>query len=131
MRTVIVSIVVAALMVAPGPAVASQQSAPRVDEAKLFATMAAAIPLGSRIKLATSAGRRMTDTLMNVTADAIVVKRDTRTPEAAQTIAFAELAQLQLDQNRGGMSVGKAIGIGPAAGAGAILTLIAFALQLD
>ena len=54
----------------------------------------------------------------------MIIKKRTRLPEPAITIPFAELARLEIDK-RDGMSVGKIIGIGLAAGAGAILTLLA------
>jgi hypothetical protein len=76
-------------------------------------------------------GRRMTATLMSVTDEGIVIQRDTRVPEPAMTVPFAEIARLQRDEGGGGVSVAKAIGIGVAAGAAAILTMIAIAFALD
>ena len=67
----------------------------------------------------------MTATLMSVSDDAIVVKRESRVPEPAVTIRFDELARLERDDRKGGFTVGKAIGVGLAAGAGAILTFFA------
>jgi hypothetical protein len=67
---------------------------------------------------------------MAVTDEAIVVKRDARVPEPAVTIRFEELARLERSE-RGGFSVAKAIGVGLAAGAGAILTMFAIAMSLD
>jgi hypothetical protein len=62
---------------------------------------------------------------MSVTDEAVIIKKKTRLPEPAVTIAFTDLARLEL-QTSEGMSPGKVIGIGLAAGAGAILTLFAF-----
>ena len=93
--------------------------------------MAAAIPLGSRVKLQIREGRRMTATLMSVSDEAIVVKRESRLPEPAVTIRFDELARLQRDERNGGFTIAKAIGVGLAAGVGAILTLFAIAVSLD
>jgi hypothetical protein len=99
-------------------------------EAAAFKQLAAGIPLGSRVKLQSREGRRLTATLMAVTDDAIIVKRESRVPEPALTVAFADLTRLHLDE-RSGFSLGKAVGVGLAAGAGAILTLFAIALSLD
>ena len=92
--------------------------------------LASAIPLGSRVKLQTKAGRRLTATLMSVSDEAVIVQRASRVPEPAMTVPFGELARLQRDE-RNGFSVGKAIGIGLASGAGAILTLFAIAMSID
>jgi hypothetical protein len=94
-------------------------------EAKAMRSMAAAIPLGSRVKAQTSNGKGISGTLMTVTDEAVIIKKRTRLPEAAVTIPFTDLARLEL-QTGEGMSPGKVIGIGLAAGAGAILTLFAF-----
>ena len=72
----------------------------------------------------------MTATLMAITDEAVVVKRDSRVPEPAVEVPFADIARLQR-QERGGITVGKAIGIGLAAGAGAILTLFAIAVSVS
>jgi hypothetical protein len=122
---------VAALAFGPAETFAAQKAAGVAEEAAAFATLAAAIPLGSRIKLQTLDGRRLKGTLMSVSGDGIIVKRHTRTPEPALAIPFPSLAQLQLDSPGSRISVGKAIGIGLSAGVGAILTMFAIALQLD
>ena len=111
------------------PAVASQKNITPALEAAAFKQMAAAIPVGSRVKLQTTSGRRMTATLMAVDDDGVIVKRASRLPEAAVTIAFSELARLERDQ-KSGFSLGKAIGVGLAAGAGAILTLFFIAMSI-
>jgi hypothetical protein len=46
------------------------------------------------------------------------------------SVPFAELTRLQLDE-KSGFSVAKALGIGLAAGVGAILTLFAIAVSID
>jgi hypothetical protein len=50
-------------------------------------------------------------------------------PEPAVSVRFTELASLELHKGEG-MTAGKVVGIGLAAGAGAILTLFAFFLAL-
>lgn len=124
-----------ATMMALGPvdvwASSGKQKTVTTDvEAKALREMATAIPLGSRVKAQTSEGKRFTGTLMSVTADAVIIKKRTRLPEPAVTIPFVELARLELQVNEG-MSVGKVLGVGLAAGAGAILTLFAFVAALD
>ena len=59
-----------------------------------------------------------------------MLKRLSRVPEPAIQIAFTDLTELRRDQGKG-FSVAKVIGIGLAAGAGAILTLIGIALALE
>ena len=112
------------------PALAAQKEISRATETAAFKQLAAAIPLGSRVKVQTSTGKRMTATLMAVTDEALIVQRESRLPEPAVTIAFADLVRLQRDV-KGGLSLGKAIGIGLAAGVGAILTLFAIAVSID
>ena len=130
MKLTIVFVVTAALLFATNPAWA-QAAVERAAEVAAFKTMAAGIPLGSRIKLQTSTGRRMTATLMSATDEGIVVKRESRLPEPAVTIRYDELEALKRDERTGGFSIGKAIGVGLAAGVGAILTLFALAVALD
>jgi hypothetical protein len=67
---------------------------------------------------------------MAADAQRIIVKRRSRVPEPAVSIAFADLSELRRDEG-GGMSVGKAVGIGLAAGIGAILTLFALAVAIS
>ena len=111
-----------AVVLAASPAMAGQKEVPRDVAATAFRQMAAAIPLGSRVKVQISGGRRMTATLMAISDDAVIVQRASRVPEPAVTIPFRDIARLERDA-KGGFSVGKAIGVGLAAGVGAILTL--------
>lgn len=119
-----------AFVVAATPALAAQKDVTPAMEAAALKQMAAAVPLGTRVKLQTTSGRRLTATLMAVTDDGVVVKRATRVPEAAVSVPFAELARFERDDKRG-MSIGKALGIGLAAGGGAILTLFVIALSIS
>lgn len=122
-------VLVSALLLTPSSALA-QQTLTADAEAAAFAQLAASIPLGARVKLQSRDGRRLTATLLSVDDDAIIVKRESRVPEPAVRIPFAQLTRLQL-QEKGGFSVGKAIGIGLAAGVGAILTLFAIAVSIS
>ena len=129
MRALTSFMVILALALTPSMGL-SQQSLSAEDEAAAFKKLASAIPPGTRVKIRTKDGRRMTATLMAAEEHRIVVKRDARVPEPAVGIGFAELARLERAQ-KGGFSVGKALGIGLAAGAGAILTLFAIAVTID
>jgi hypothetical protein len=125
----IISAMVIVLLIAQ-PVFASQKNITPAMEATAFRQMARAIPVGSRVKLQTTSGRRMTATLMGVDDDGVIVKRASRLPEPAVAIPFSEIARLERDQ-KGGFSLGKAIGVGLAAGAGAILTLFFIAMSID
>ncbi len=121
MRTLITSLILALLAATPARA---QQA----DEAANWHRVASMTPLGSRVKVETADRRRYTGTLMQVTDTAIVIKRATRMPAAPVRVPFDRIARLE--QDRGGLSVAKAIGIGVAAGAGAMVSLILLAIAL-
>jgi hypothetical protein len=126
-RTLLITIVA---LLAAGPAdVWAQKDVAAAVEAKALREMAAAIPPGSRVKLQTTSGKRISGTLMSASATEIVVKKQTRLPEPAVAIPIDELSRLERDDKRG-MHLGKVIGIGLAAGAGAILSLVALAFAL-
>lgn len=124
------SVLVVAALVFGAPLASAQEVLARDAEAAAFQQLAAGIPLGSRVKVRTTAGRRLTATLMSVGASEIVVKRLSRVPEPAVSVPFTELSELRREE-RGGFSAGKAIAVGLAAGVGAILTLFAIAVTLD
>ena len=129
MRVFINFVVITALIAVPLSVRAQEPLAPAVETAALQ-QLASGIPIGSRIKVRTADGRRLTATLMAADAQRIIVKRRSRVPEPAVSIAFADLSELRRDEG-GGMSVGKAVGIGLAAGVGAILTLFALAVAIS
>ncbi len=129
MRVFINFVVITALIAVPLSVRAQEPLAPTVETAALQ-QLASGIPIGSRIKVRTADGRRLTATLMAADAQRIIVKRRSRVPEPAVSIAFADLSELRRDEG-GGMSVGKAVGIGLAAGVGAILTLFALAIAMS
>jgi pheromone shutdown protein TraB len=127
---IITSLIVAAT-VASTPLLANAQQTLAADaEAAAFKQLANKIPLGSRVIVQSRDGQRMTATLVAVNEDAIVVKRESRVPEPAVSIPLAQLTRLQLDE-KSGFSVGKALGVGLAAGVGAILTMFAIAVSID
>jgi hypothetical protein len=129
MKAVITVAVIAALMLAPLTAYAQQPLSPQA-EAAAFKQLASGMPLGSRVKVQSREGRRLTGTLLTVTDTGIVIKREARVPESAVSISFAELTRLQLEE-KSGFSMGKALGVGLAAGVGAILTMFAIAVSMN
>jgi small nuclear ribonucleoprotein (snRNP)-like protein len=100
------------------------------SEAATWQQVAAAIPLGHKVKVQLVDGKRISGTLMRVDSSNIMVRRSTRRPEPPLTIRLDEVSQLERDSG-GGASIGKAIGIGLATGAGVILSLFIIALQFD
>ena len=101
------------------------------DEAVAWRQVAESLPLGSKVKVQSTEGRRLNGTLMRVDTTAIMVKRNTRRPEPAVTLAYAEIGKLERDQPGGGTQIAKAIGVGLAAGAGVFFSLVLIALQMD
>jgi hypothetical protein len=130
MRAIVLCVMIV-LSMGPGDVWASQKVVTTDVEAKALRDMASAIPPGSRVHAQTRTGARINGTLMSVTGDAVIIKKKTRLPEPAVTVPFAELARLELQQSGGSMSVAKMLGVGLAAGAGAILTLFAFVAAID
>lgn len=122
MKTTAIALIVALLTLAAGTASA--------QEANDWRQVAGAVPLGSRIKVQTVDGRRISGTLMRVESSEMLVKRNARYPEPAIKVAFTDVARIERHKD-GGFNVAKAIAIGVASGAGAMLTLILFAMQLD
>ena len=129
MRTIALVIMVTILSGGRSDVLAAQSQAP--VEAAAWKEVAGAIPLGSRVKAQTVEGRRISGTLMQVNDGSVLVKRNTRLPEPAVSIAFTDLSRLERDHGSGGINLAKAVGIALAAGAGVMVTLFAIAMQLD
>lgn len=106
-------------------------TAAKVEQEHLqWQKVAEAIPLGTKVKVQTLDGKRVSGTLLSVDEKSVQLKRNTRRPEAAVTVTFDNISNLQRD-NGGGVNWAKALGIGLGAGAGVILTIFIIALQLD
>jgi hypothetical protein len=101
------------------------------SEASAWREVAQAIPLGTKVKVQTMDGKRINGTLMRVDGDAIMLKRNTRRPEPAQTVAFEDMSKLERDKGGNGSNIAKAAGVGLAVGAGVFVSMILIALQLD
>jgi hypothetical protein len=99
------------------------------QEADAWRKVAETIPLGSKVKLQTFEGKRITGTLMRVDGQEILIKKNTRRPEPAVAILFDEVAKIERDKD-GGNGLGKAIGIGLAAGASVVLSLFLIAATI-
>jgi hypothetical protein len=99
------------------------------QDADTWRKVAEAIPLGSKVKVHTVEGKRVTGTLMRIDGSSVLIKKGTRIPEPAVTISFDSVSSIEKDN--GGIHIGKAIAVGVATGAGMMLTLILFAMQLD
>lgn len=128
MRTTALIIILTILSGGMSDVLAAQSPAP--TETAAWKAVAAAIPLGSRVKVQTVKGNRISGTLMRADDGGVLVKKNTRMPEPALSIAFTDLSKLERD-HPGNLNVAKAIGIGLASGAGVLLTLFAIALQFD
>jgi hypothetical protein len=97
----------------------TSQPTPRATDQKLLADYVRKLPVGTRIRVHMMDGRRQRGTLMDATAEQIVIQPRTRIPEPAMQIPLDRVIAVDVETGNG--SVGKAIGIGIAAGAGAIL----------
>lgn len=129
MRTTALVMILTILSGAMSNVLAAQSQT--LAEATAWQDVAAAIPLGSRVKAQTVNGDRISGTLMRAGDGAVLVKKNTRLPEPAVSIAFADLSRLERDHGNGGMNFAKAVGIAVATGAGVVLTMFVIAMQLD
>ena len=91
-------------------------------DAVLLAEYVQKLPIGSRVRVHLADGRRQRGTLMDATAERIVLQPRTRIPEPPVRITLDRIVAVELESPNG--SVGRAIGIGIAAGAGAILGVL-------
>ena len=92
--------------------------------------VAESIPLGTKVRVQTIEGKRVSGTLMRVDSTSVMVKRNTRMPEPAVVLPFDLVSNLEKDTGSN-VNVVKAILIGAGVGAGVLLTMVAIALQLD
>ena len=100
-------------------------------EATAWREVAQTIPLGTKVKIQTLNGTRLNGTLMRVDGLGIMLKRNTRRPEPAQTVAFSDISRLEPDKGGNGSNIVKAGGVGLAVGAGVFISMVLIALQLD
>ena len=96
--------------------------ATRGPDRALIADFVQKLPIGSRVRVYLTDGTRERGTLMDATADRVVVQPRTRIPEAPREIPLDRVLGVDVENSNGG-SVGRAIGIGIAAGAGAFVAV--------
>lgn len=120
MRTIAIALIASLLIV----------TSTWAQDAATWRKVADAIPLGSKVKVQRVDGTRVSGTLMRADDTGVTVKKNSRLPEPAVTVSYEVIANIERDHG-GGMGWGKAIGIGLAAGASAILTIFVIALQWD
>lgn len=129
----ILAVVLAAALASPGCAARSaalmrvaapSAQAPAGDQTTIEAwqSFVSKLPPGARLTLTLKNGRHVRGTLLQSTADTLVVAPRTRIPEPVQTVRYTDLAALDLE--REGTSVARAVGIGVASGVGAFLTIL-------
>lgn len=125
MRKIVATILTLALLTtgcasASGPRVVA--TGPQDNHA--MADYVQRLPAGSKVRVERTDGQTIRGTLMKATPDAIVVQKNTRVPEPPVEVALGSVARVTLETG-GGMSTGKAIGIGIASGVGAFFAILA------
>lgn len=101
---------------------------PTADRA-VIAEYVRALPAGSAIQVQRTDGRSVRGTLMKATDQSLIIQPRARIPEPPLEIALTDVIAVTPERT-GGTSVGKAIGIGIAAGVGATLAFLAILAAL-
>jgi hypothetical protein len=96
------------------------QTPPQAD---VWRTFAEKIETGSRIKLRTRDGQRVSATLVQASPDALLVQPRTRRPVPVQRVAYDDIVSIERDDARG-IGAGKAAAIGVASGVGAFFGIL-------
>ena len=109
----------------PNVAFASQGGQPIFRSQEYWYAYASKLPIGSTVRVRMAGGHRETAVLAIVDRDGITLERRTRNPEAPLRVAYADLQQLEPQKH--GPGVGKAIAIGAAVGAAAFFGIWLFA----
>ena len=122
MKTTALALIISLFTLSSGAAFA--------QETETWKRVAGSIPLGTKVKIHTLAGKRVSGTLMRVDDTAVMVKKNTRLPEPAVVVPFDLVSNIEKDTGSN-VNVAKAILIGAGVGAGVLLTMFAIALQLD
>ena len=66
----------------------------QAQESSAWRSVAQAIPLGSKVRVQTMDGKRLSGTLMRADSSSMLIKRNTRHPEPAVSIAFDDVAKI-------------------------------------
>lgn len=122
MRTIAMALIISLFTLSAGNVYA--------QEADNWRRVAEAVPLGTKVKVRTLEGKKVSGTLMRVDTSSVMVKKNTRVPEPAVLVPFTDISTLEKDTGSN-VNVAKAILIGAGVGAGVLLTMFAIALQLD
>jgi hypothetical protein len=120
--TRLISIITVVALAAP-VLQAQQQSSGTVDGTDVMRAYVHRIPAGSRVRLTLDDGTRVRGVLMLVQGDVLVLRERKRHPEPPRHIAIEHIADVELDKNGGGIA--KAVAIGASVGAAAALSVIA------
>jgi hypothetical protein len=123
MKIIAVALITSLIALAAPRSVFAQETEP-------WRRVAESISLGTKVKVQTIEGKRVSGTLMRVDTTSLMLKKNTRLPEAAVVVPFDVVSNIEKDTG-GHVNVAKAILIGAGVGAGALLTMFAIALQLD
>lgn len=133
LRKMIAALVCAAL--ATGCASAGGQRIPQsapgtpIQDTAVLADYVQRLSAGSKVRVERTDGTAFRGTLMRATAQAILVQKNTRVPEAPIEIPLEQLTRVTLDS---GSSMGKSVAIGVTAGVAAtfgVLLLLAALLS--
>ena len=123
-RLVVLLIVVALLL----PRTVTAQGGATADVWRDFAKQ---IAVGSELRVRLSNGQKFNATLVSATDEAMLLQPKTRQPVGVQRVPYGDVESLERRKDGGG-GVGKAVAIGAAVGAGALLGLLAFiAVAMD
>jgi hypothetical protein len=109
-----VFLLILSLVVAAVPAEAQRQA-----DADAWRALAGALAPGSFVSVRTKDGRRLRGTLVQQTADGILVKPKTRLSSPMRSIAYAEIDELE--RAKTGMSPGAKVLLGTGIGVGVFL----------
>jgi len=114
------------------PHVNSVSSPDQAGTRRVLIEYTQSLPRGADVRVSRSSGRSLRGTLMKATDQSLVIQPRTRLPEPPVDIPFNDVLEVT-PEHHGGTSVAKAIGIGAAAGAAAMLTvlLVMFAVYGD
>ncbi len=123
LRTIALSLCTA--LAVPGCAATAMSRGPSTPaDISVLSEYVQRLPPGSAVRVERTGGRTLRGTLMKATDRSLVVQPRTRMPEPAVEVQLAEVLSVTPETASGG-NLGRAIGVGAAAGAGAALTVFA------
>jgi hypothetical protein len=110
--------------ITPPVTAAARPSAPAVaqDSPDLVRRFVARLPIGTTVTVTLMNRTRLSGMLMEIQDAAVVIKRRTRIPEAARSLAFSDIATIEPESSTG--NTVKAAVLGAAAGAAAVIGVL-------